>query len=127
MITLLVQLRGNGLRLACLTNNLPVGDGPGMSQDSAHAGKVAEVLNRFELVLESCRAGTRKPEPEFFQLACEKMEVAPEEVIFLDDLGINLKPARAMGMTTIKVTSAEQAIEALTALNSPQKDFTQKV
>ena len=127
MITLLDQLRSKGLRLACLTNNLPIGEGPGMSQDSAHASKVAEVLNRFELVLESCRAGTRKPEPKFFQLACEKMQVAPEEVLFLDDLGINLKPARAMGMTTIKVTSAEQAIEALAALNSPQKDFTQKV
>lgn len=113
MIALLDQLRGKGLRLACLTNNLPVGDGPGMSQDADHAGKVAEVLGRFELVLESCRVGTRKPEPEFFRLACEKMQVAPEEVIFLDDLGINLKPARAMGMTTIKVVSAEQATEAL--------------
>src|SRR5690606_1652305 len=113
MIALLDQLRGKGLRLACLTNNLPVGDGPGMSQDADHAGKVAEVLGRFELVLESCRVGTRKPEPEFFRLACEKMQVAPEEVIFLDDLGINLKPARAMGMTTIKVVSTEQAIETL--------------
>jgi putative hydrolase of the HAD superfamily len=113
MIDLLDQLRSRGLRLACLTNNLPVGDGPGMSQDSAHAGKVAEVLDHFELVLESCRVGSRKPEPRFFQLACEKMEVSPEEVVFLDDLGINLKPARAMGMTTIKVVSAEQAIEGL--------------
>jgi len=127
MIALLDQLRSKGLRLACLTNNLPVGDGPGMSQDSAHAGKVAEVLNRFELVLESCRVGARKPEPKFFQLACEKMQVAPDEVVFLDDLGINLKPARAMGMTTIKVVSAEQAIEALAALDSTQKDFTLKV
>ncbi|MEE4251701.1 MAG: HAD-IA family hydrolase [Alcanivoracaceae bacterium] len=113
MVTLLDQLRSKGLRLACLTNNLPVGDGPGMSQDADHAVNVAKVLDRFELVLESCRVGTRKPEPEFFRLACEKMKVAPQEVIFLDDLGINLKPARAMGMTTIKVVSAEQAIEAL--------------
>ena len=117
MIALLDQLRGKGLRLACLTNNLPVGDGPGMSQDADHADKVAEVLGRFELVLESCRVGTRKPEPEFFRLACEKMQVAPEEVIFLDDLGINLKPARAMGMTTIKVVSTEQALETLSQLD----------
>ncbi|PKM22426.1 MAG: HAD family hydrolase [Gammaproteobacteria bacterium HGW-Gammaproteobacteria-14] len=113
MITLLDQLRSKGLRLACLTNNLPVGEGPGMSQDTTHAGSVADALKRFELVLESCRVGTRKPEPAFFQIACEKMRVSPEEVLFLDDLGINLKPARAMGMTTIKVVSAEQAIEAL--------------
>ncbi len=39
----------------------------------------------------------------------------PAEVVFLDDLGINLKPARAMGMTTIKVESAEQAIRDLGA------------
>ncbi|MDF1630801.1 MAG: HAD-IA family hydrolase [Alcanivoracaceae bacterium] len=113
MLTLLDQLRSKGLRLACLTNNLPIGDGPGMSQDVDHASKVGEVLSRFELVLESCRAGIRKPEPAFFRLACEKMNVSPQQVVFLDDLGINLKPARAMGMTTIKVTSAEQAIEAL--------------
>lgn len=113
MVAELDRLQARGLRLACLTNNLPVGDGPGMSQQGNHAEQVSAVLSRFELVLQSSQAGCRKPEPTFFQIACDKMEVKPEEVLFLDDLGINLKPARAMGMTTIKVTSASQALTAL--------------
>lgn len=116
MIAELDRLLVRGLRLACLTNNLPVGDGPGMSQQGDHAKQVSAVLSRFELVLESSQAGCRKPEPQFFQIACDKMKVKPEEVLFLDDLGINLKPARAMGMTTIKVTSANQALAALAQL-----------
>jgi putative hydrolase of the HAD superfamily len=116
MTRLLDQLRTGGLRLACLTNNLPVGEGPGMSQDPAHTVSVSDTMTRFELVLESCRSGCRKPEPAFYQLACERMRVTPEEVLFIDDLGINLKPARAMGMTTLKALSESQVIEALPGL-----------
>jgi putative hydrolase of the HAD superfamily len=118
MIALLDSLRERGYRLACLTNNLPVGDGAGMSQDAEHARQVDELLQRFELVLESCRIGIRKPEPALFTLACERMAVSPEEVAFIDDLGINLKPARAMGMTTIKATSADQVEQALATLTT---------
>jgi putative hydrolase of the HAD superfamily len=64
-------------------------------------------------VVESSKVGCRKPEPEFYELACSTAGVAPHEVVFLDDLGINLKPARALGMTTIKVLGAEQAISDL--------------
>jgi putative hydrolase of the HAD superfamily len=59
--------------------------------------------------------GVRKPEPRFYEIACELLGVQPDECVFLDDLGINLKPAAAMGMTTIKVTNADQAIADLTA------------
>jgi putative hydrolase of the HAD superfamily len=116
MVQLLDQLRERGLRLACLTNNLPIGDGPGMSQDPDHEASVRDTLGRFEMVLESCRSGCRKPETAFYQLACERMAVTADEVLFVDDLGINLKPARAMGMTTVKAVSASQVMEAVSTL-----------
>ena len=70
-------------------------------------------MARFDLVLESSKLGVRKPEPAFYALACERLGVEPEECVFLDDLGINLKPARAMGMTTIKVDDPTDAIAEL--------------
>jgi putative hydrolase of the HAD superfamily len=70
-------------------------------------------MERFTHVVESSKVGCRKPEIRFYELACELAGVAPDACVFLDDLGINLKPARAMGMTTIKVLSAEQAIADL--------------
>jgi putative hydrolase of the HAD superfamily len=77
------------------------------------AAQVAEVMALFAHVIESCKIGARKPEPRFFARACEIVGVAPEHCVFLDDLGINLKPARAMGMTTIKVGDPAQAIADL--------------
>jgi putative hydrolase of the HAD superfamily len=65
------------------------------------------------VIVESSVVGVRKPEPRFYEIACELLEVEPQECVFLDDLGINLKPAAAMGMTTIKVNTAAQAIAEL--------------
>ena len=67
----------------------------------------------FDVVIESSKLGIRKPEPRFYELACEALEVDPSDCVFLDDLGINLKPARAMGMTTIKVDTPAQALGEL--------------
>ena len=67
----------------------------------------------FDSVFESSVLGARKPEPRFYQLALEKLGIEARQAVYLDDLGINLKPARALGMTTIKVESAEQAIAEL--------------
>lgn len=97
----------------CLTNNVRSARGPGMSSTAAHAEAVAAVMARFDDVIESSKEGLRKPDPRIYELACERMGVAPREVVYLDDLGINLKPARAMGMTTIKVLSEAQAIADL--------------
>ena len=97
-------------RTACLTNNMRA---PG--EDSPRAREIAEAMAIFDAVVESREAGLRKPEPAFYRLACERLGVAPEACIFLDDLGINLKPARAMGMTTIKVESEAQALAELEA------------
>ena len=74
---------------------------------------VDAVMARFHHVIESSKVGCRKPEPEFYEIACTTAGVAPRECVFLDDLGINLKPARAMGMTTIKVATPGRAIADL--------------
>ena len=65
------------------------------------------------MVVESSKVGIRKPDPRIYELICEQMEITPNETVFLDDLGINLKPARALGMTTIKVLDAAQALDEL--------------
>jgi putative hydrolase of the HAD superfamily len=98
---------------ACLTNNWVSHDGrpPERVQDGRD-----EAFAHFDHVVESSRVGVRKPDPRFYELACEIAGVRPEEVVFLDDLGVNLKPARAMGMTTIKVTDPDEAIADLEAV-----------
>jgi putative hydrolase of the HAD superfamily len=103
-------------RIACLTNNVRSGHGPAMARNPARAGRVAEVMALFEFVLESSKAGVRKPEPRFYEIACERLKIAPTEAVYLDDLGINLKPARQMGMQTIKVVSPSQALTELEAI-----------
>ena len=70
----------------------------------------------FDIVVESSLVGVRKPGPKFYRFACDSLEIAPEETVFLDDLGINLKPARAMGIRTIKVTDPERALDELEAI-----------
>jgi putative hydrolase of the HAD superfamily len=70
-------------------------------------------MARFDVVVESSKVGTRKPETAFYDMACKLLSVEPRECVFLDDLGVNLKPAAAMGMKTIKVVSADQAIADL--------------
>ena len=74
------------------------------------------MLAHFDVVIESSVVGLRKPDPAFYELACERLAIEPHEAVFLDDLGINLKPARAMGMTTIKVDDAAAALAELEAV-----------
>ena len=100
-------------KTACLTNNMQTGHGPSMTGDAGKAAEIAKVMEIFEQVVESCKVGVRKPEPEFYKIACEMLAVEPSQAVFMDDLGVNLKPAKAMGMTTIKVLSAAQAISDL--------------
>ena len=76
-------------------------------------GAIDRVLSLFHEVIESSKIGVRKPEVRFFEIACERLGIEPHEAVFLDDLGINLKPARAMGMTTIKVVTEDQALSDL--------------
>ena len=102
MVGALDRIKAAGLATACLTNNV-VTDGPVRPDVDA-------VMARFDLILESSKLGVRKPEPEFYALACALLDVEPHECVFLDDLGVNLKPARELGMTTIKVGDPAEAI-----------------
>jgi putative hydrolase of the HAD superfamily len=114
MVAMLDRVKAAGYRTACLTNNVIGGDGRDIGGDD-RAAQIAAIMDRFDVIVESSKIGVRKPEPRFYEVACELLDVQPEECVFLDDLGINLKPAAAMGMTTIKVTSAVQAIADLNA------------
>lgn len=100
-------------RIACITNNMPTGEGPGMARDPDRVREIAAIMGLFEHVVESSKVGMRKPDPRIYLHACSLLGVSPAECIYLDDLGINLKPARALGMRTIKVESAAQALGEL--------------
>lgn len=104
MVAALDTVIAAGFSTACLTNNV-VGGHP--------RPEVADVMRRFHEVVESSKVGVRKPEPRFYEIACDLLDVEPAECVFLDDLGINLKPAAAMGMTTIKVVDPTTALVAL--------------
>lgn len=112
MVRALSIIRDN-FRIACITNNVKSGEGPGMARSQDKASAVAEVMDMFEFVIESSKVGIRKPDPAIYELACSELEIAPADAVYLDDLGINLKPAAALGMTTIKVLDADQAIADL--------------
>lgn len=99
--------------IGCITNNVNTGEGPGMARSEKKATAIADIMSLFEIVIESSKVGIRKPNPAIYELACEQMGISPEDAIYLDDLGINLKPAKALGMTTIKVLNANQALDEL--------------
>jgi len=100
------------LTTGCITNNIASMTEPGRE---AGWGTAVPLDELFDVVIESSKVGVRKPDPKIYELACEAMQVEPAEVVFLDDLGINLKPAAAIGMTTIKVVDAAAAIDQLEA------------
>lgn len=101
------------VKVGCITNNAPVGKGAGMSSDEKKAAQVSEIMTLFDHVIESSKLGIRKPDPRIYALMCEALDVEPANCVYLDDLGINLKPARAMGMHTIKVLNEAQLLQDL--------------
>ncbi len=103
-------------KVGCITNNVPAGKGPGMVLDNARAQAVRDVMALFHHIIESKRAGIRKPDPRIYQMSCDALEVRPEQAVYLDDLGVNLKPARDLGMRTIKVGEPEKALAELEAI-----------
>jgi putative hydrolase of the HAD superfamily len=98
------------LKTALLTNNFVLPDATGQAQPE---GPMAELADLFDVVIESSKVGLRKPDTAIYELVCRELGVAPHEAVFLDDLGVNLKPARAMGMTTIKVDQPDRALAEL--------------
>lgn len=116
MVSALDTLAGAGYRLGCITNNVPSGHGAGMARSGDKADAYELVFARFEHVIESSKAGVRKPDPRIYLMMCEKLGLEPAACIYLDDLGINCKPAAHLGMHAIKVTSGEQALTDLSAV-----------
>ena len=113
MVAALDACRAAGYQLGCITNNAKVGEGASMSSDPAKTAAVAAILARFDHVIESSKAGIRKPDPRIYLMMCETLGVAPGDCVYLDDLGINCKPAATLGMTAIKVTGEAQALADL--------------
>ncbi len=105
MLEAIARIRAAGLKTAALTNNW-------IAEDEG----TRVLAPRFDVFVESATVGIRKPDPRIYELACQRLAVSPRETVFLDDIGANLKPARALGMTTIKVEAPEQALRDLEAL-----------
>src|SRR5262249_52464689 len=103
-------------RVACITNNMKQGEGPAMARSPDQVQAIAEIMALFELVVESSKLGMRKPDPRIYQHTCELLGVPPQRCVYLDDLGINLKAARALGMQTIKVGDPDAALDELEAI-----------
>ncbi len=99
-------------RTGCITNNLPAN---AMGSKGGRSLYIAEVMTLFDHIIESAKIGLRKPDPRIYQMMVEALGVDPKRCVYLDDLGVNLKPAREMGMTTIKVLGSSQAIPELEA------------
>ena len=99
-------------KAGCITNNLLAN---AIGSASGRSLYIAEVMVLFDHVIESAKIGLRKPDPRIYRMMVEALGVDPKACVYLDDLGVNLKPAREMGMTTIKVANAPQAIADLEA------------
>lgn len=97
-------------KTGCITNNLPAN---AIGSSGGRALYVAETMALFDHVIESAKIGLRKPDPRIYRMMAEALGVDPNNCVYLDDLGVNLKPAREMGMTTIKVIDGPQAIAEL--------------
>jgi putative hydrolase of the HAD superfamily len=99
-------------KTGCITNNLPAN---AIGSASGRSLYIAEVMALFDHIIESAKIGLRKPDPRIYRMMVDALGVDPRGCVYLDDLGVNLKPARDMGMTTIKVVNAPQAIAELEA------------
>ena len=113
VIAAMDELLDRSFRLGCITNNVPAGKGAGMAFNEAKAAQVADAMTRFEHIIESSKAGVRKPDPRIYQMMCETLGVQAENCVYLDDLGINCKPAAMLGMHAIKVVGEDQLLADL--------------
>jgi len=102
-------------KVGCITNNMAQGHGPGMAASAEGASRSAGIMAMFDVIVESSKVGVRKPDPRIYHIACELVGVGPASCVYLDDLGINCKPAAELGMKAIKVVSEAQALADLAA------------
>ena len=114
MLEAIRRIRAEGLLTAALTNNWAESETDG--QDKGSRDGTRALTQQFDVFVESSVEGLRKPDPRIYELTCERLGIAADEAAFLDDIGSNLKAARALGMATIKVDTPEQALAELGAL-----------
>ena len=100
-------------KVGCITNNVVSMHSPGQDEGQQAAGAMGQVMPLFDAIIESSKAGVRKPDPRIYQMMCELLAVAPANCVYLDDLGINCKPAAGLGMTAIKVVDVDQTLADL--------------
>jgi putative hydrolase of the HAD superfamily len=114
MLAAIARLRENAFRVGALTNNWTHTEAhtEARSEASGH-DETRAIKAHFDVFIESSVEGLRKPDPAIYRIACERLETPPEAIVFLDDIGHNLKPARAMGMATIKVEDPGPALDEL--------------
>ncbi len=103
-------------KVGCITNNVVSTHSPGQDAAQRGAGAMAQVMPLFDAIIESSKAGVRKPDPRIYQMMCEQLAVEPVNCIYLDDLGINCKPAAGLGMKAIKVVGVDQTLAELAVL-----------
>uniref|UniRef100_A0A8C5MM50 Epoxide hydrolase 2 n=1 Tax=Leptobrachium leishanense TaxID=445787 RepID=A0A8C5MM50_9ANUR len=120
MLEAAVTLRSHGYKTCILTNNW-VDDGPNRSLSAKF---ISSLYRHFDLIVESCRIGMRKPEKQIYEYVLSKLQAKPGETIFLDDIGANLKPARELGISTVLVKDTDTALKELQELTGIQ--FTEK-
>ena len=106
----------NRFKVGCITNNVVSMHSPGQDAGQRAAGAMAQVMPLFDAIIESSKAGVRKPDPKIYLMMCEQLAVKPQACVYLDDLGINCKPAAALGMKAIKVVDVDQTLAELSAL-----------
>ena len=116
MVTALDRLKEAGFGIGCITNNVKAGRGTAMARNAEKAAQVEAIMARFDHVIESSKAGVRKPDPRIYQMMCDLFAVEPAACIYLDDLGINCKPAAGLGMHAMKVIDGEKALADLEAV-----------
>ena len=97
-------------KVGCITNNVVSMHSPGQAEGQRAAGAMGQVMPLFDAIIESSKAGVRKPDPRIYQMMCDQLSVAPARCVYLDDLGINCKPAAGLGMTAIKVVGVDQTL-----------------
>ena len=103
-------------KVGCITNNVVSEHSPGQDAQQRAAGAMGQVMPLFDAIIESSKAGVRKPDPKIYLMMCELLGVPPKACVYLDDLGINCKPAAALGMRAIKVVDVDQTLAELSAV-----------
>ncbi|MDB5424705.1 MAG: hydrolase, haloacid dehalogenase-like family [Phenylobacterium sp.] len=112
MVEALKTCKGR-FKVGCITNNMVSHHSPGADEPQRPAGAMGQIMPLFDAIIESSKAGLRKPDPRIYLMMCDLLAVKPEACVYLDDLGINCKPAAGLGMKAIKVVDVDQTLAEL--------------